>query len=157
MFYYMLALIVASVHFIKIDFDIEDFARLYMLEGEWTATANDVEVVEKWKKSMDRLLVCENFVVSGSKTIPKEKINLFFSGGRIYLAPIVEGQNKNEAVTFDLVDIDKNKFIFENLEHDFPQRIVYEIKSVNDLHAYIEGDTKGGFKKIDYVFKRKQQ
>lgn len=152
----MLALIVASFHFIKVDFDIKDFAKLYGLEGEWVMPTKDGELVEIWQKSMERLLVCENYSQNSEQKIPNEKINLFFSGGRIYLTPSVKGQNNNEAVTFDLVDIDKNKFIFENKDHDFPQRIVYVIKSADNLYAYVEGDTKKGFKKIEYNFKRRK-
>lgn len=156
MFYYMFALIILSFNLIKVDFNIEDFSRLYPLEGIWTAPFKEGQLVEKWEKKFDKLLQGETFYLQGDKEHSQEKINLSLRNGRIYYTPRVPGQNNDEPVSFTLIEIDNRKFIFENKDHDFPQRITYEIKTVNELIATVEGETDEGFKKIEYKFKRKE-
>ncbi len=100
------------------------------------------------------MLEGETIFLKGDEEQQQESVSLFLKDGRIYYTPVVEG-NENEPVPFTLINIDKNKFIFQNKEHDFPQRIIYELKSGNELIATIEGETDKGFKKIVYRYKRK--
>jgi hypothetical protein len=44
--------------------------------------------------------------------------------------------------------------VFENLQHDFPQRIIYRSLSGDRLAARIEGVRGGLLKGIDYPMKR---
>ncbi len=155
MFYVMFSLIVLSFNIFKIDYDIENFEKLYSLVGEWTMPFKNGELVEKWEKQFNKKLTGETFYINGNEEESQEKIDLVLSAGRIYYSSIVSGQNDGESIPFTLIGMDKNKFIFENKEHDFPQRIIYELRSPNELVASIEGDTDNGFKKIEYKYKRK--
>ncbi len=47
---------------------------------------------------------------------------------------------------FKLKETQGKKVIFENPEHDFPQRIIYELKEGNKLVARIEGEINGEIK-----------
>ncbi|MEO6695133.1 MAG: DUF6265 family protein [Ignavibacteria bacterium] len=155
MFYAMFALIVLSFNIFKIDYNIEDFEKLYKLVGTWTMPYKEGELVEKWQKQYNKKLTGETFYINGNSREVQEKIDLFLTDGRIYYSSNVNGQNDGEPVPFSLIGIEKNKFIFENKEHDFPQRIIYDLRSPTELVASIEGDTKDGFKKIVYKYKKK--
>ncbi len=155
MFYAMFALIVLSFNIFKIDHDLEDFEKLYALVGEWIMPYKKGELVEKWQKQYNKKLTGETFYINGNDEELQEKIDLVLSDGRIYYSSKVNGQNDGEGVPFALIKIEKNIFIFENKEHDFPQRITYEVKSPNELVASIEGDTNDGFKKIVYKYRKK--
>jgi len=155
MFYAMFALIVLSFNIFKIDYNIEDFEKLYSLVGEWTTPHKEGELVEIWQKQYNKKLTGETFYIIGNAEESKEKIDLVLSEGRIYYSSKVNGQNEGESVQFTLIKMEKNKFIFENKEHDFPQRIIYELRLPNELIASIEGDTIEGFKKIVYKYKKK--
>jgi len=155
MFYVMFALIVLSFNIFKIDYDIEDFEKLYSLVGEWTMPFKNGELVEKWEKQFNKKLTGETFYINGNEEESQEKIDLVLSAGRIYYSSVVNGQNEGESVPFTLIGMDKNKFTFENKEHDFPQRIIYELRSPNELVASIEGETDNGFKKIEYKYRKK--
>ena len=44
--------------------------------------------------------------------------------------------------------------VFENLEHDFPQRIGYQRNGPNTLLAWIEGSQQGQFRRIEFPYRR---
>lgn len=44
--------------------------------------------------------------------------------------------------------------IFENLEHDFPQRVGYQRDRPDALLAWVEGTVKGQSKRIDFAYAR---
>jgi hypothetical protein len=44
--------------------------------------------------------------------------------------------------------------VFENLQHDFPQRIGYEMNGPDSLTAWIEGPHQGRQRRIGYMFRR---
>ena len=58
------------------------------------------------------------------------------------------------ATTFLLVREDGTEFVFENLAHDFPQRIIYRRAGDTAMNARIEGTVKGKSKGIDFPMKR---
>jgi hypothetical protein len=56
---------------------------------------------------------------------------------------------------FRLIESDARRFVFENPEHDFPQRIVYERIGATKLHVRIEGDDSGESHGVDFHFVRR--
>ena len=44
--------------------------------------------------------------------------------------------------------------VFENLQHDFPQRIGYQRTGPNALLAWVEGSQKGQFRRIEFPYRR---
>jgi hypothetical protein len=46
--------------------------------------------------------------------------------------------------------------VFENPQHDFPQRIIYKRDGADGLKARIEGESKGKPKAFDYPMQRTQ-
>jgi len=57
-------------------------------------------------------------------------------------------------VVFKLTKNSDNEAVFENLQHDFPQRIIYRRESADALFARVEGSEKGVNKAIDFRYKR---
>jgi hypothetical protein len=45
-------------------------------------------------------------------------------------------------------------FTVENLEHDFPQRVIYQRRGADSLVARIEGTTPSGSRSVDYPMRR---
>ncbi len=56
--------------------------------------------------------------------------------------------------TFALLRQDGKEFVFENLAHDFPQRIIYRRDGEQKLFARIEGSVQGKAKGIDFPMTR---
>ena len=59
-----------------------------------------------------------------------------------YLAT-VKGQNDNKPVAFTSTNETENKLIFENPQHDYPQKITYTKGSNNTLTAEVTGRLEG--------------
>ncbi len=78
-----------------------------------------------------------------------ESIRLLVRDTNYFYLPKLRGQ---EEVEFKITSLYKKSFVAENPLHDFPQRIVYELKSTGHLHAYIAGTIKGKRKRIDFNF-----
>lgn len=155
MVFLVVALIALSFNLVKMDYNIDDFIKLYFLEGEWVMPYKEGELVEKWNKKSDKILDGETFYFKENQKLSLENITLRLKDARIFYTANVKDNNESEPVPFTLIEIDKNKFIFQNKEHDFPQRIIYEIKSYNEFTATVEGETDNGEKKIVYNFKKK--
>lgn len=75
-------------------------------------------------------------VVDG-KTKFFEFIQITENEGEVVMTPSPRGQR---SVPFRLIRIEGKKAVFENLEHDFPKRILYHLKDDGSLLARIEGD-----------------
>jgi len=62
-------------------------------------------------------------------------------------------ENSSETA-FKLIKWSTNEAVFENATHDFPQRIIYRLKSADSLDARIEGMMNGKLRGIDFAFMR---
>jgi hypothetical protein len=47
-----------------------------------------------------------------------------------------------------------NLFVFENAQHDFPKRIVYQLVNADSLHAFIDDGIDGSEKRQNFYNKR---
>ena len=90
--------------------------------------------------------------IRGGKTVAYEFIQIRETeSGR--LAYIVRPSGRAET-SFALVRESDTEFVFENLNHDFPQRVIYRREGDRALHARIEGSSKGSKKGIDFPMRR---
>lgn len=55
--------------------------------------------------------------------------------------------------TFPLLRLNDTEAVFENLQHDFPQRIVYRLDN-GKLRARIEGKRNGSIRAIEFPMSR---
>jgi len=53
-------------------------------------------------------------------------------------------------VSFPAHSVSDTEVVFENLEHDFPQRVIYRFKPPINLRASIEGTRGGSPKSIEF-------
>lgn len=114
-------------------------------------------VVEQWKYINDSFLQGKSFFVkSNGDSIQQESVALVYSKKSMFYIPTVNGQNNNQPVRFKLTSFKNNTLVFENPEHDFPQKITYQLQSKDKLLAGISGNKKGKFKKENYPMARIQ-
>ncbi len=67
-----------------------------------------------------------------------------------YAAP----QGRLPATPFRAVEYGQGRAVFENLEHDYPQRIIYELQFGGAIKARIEGEVDGELKSSEWVLRR---
>jgi hypothetical protein len=66
----------------------------------------------------------------------------------------VSNQNNQQPVYFKLISKEDGRYIFENKEHDFPQRVIYHLVSNDAVHARIEGVRNGQERGSDFKYSR---
>lgn len=62
--------------------------------------------------------------------------------------------SRQQEAEFKAVKRGKTEVVFENADHDFPQRIIYRLTEEGALAASIEGVSSGQWKKIDFPMRR---
>lgn len=128
----------------------KNFQELDKLKGSWVMNIPKLSMTENWNKKSDTLWEGASYRNQKGEMALEETVQLVFNKGSIQY--IVRTQGTGEPVAFTLSSHEGNKFIFENKEHDFPQRIIYHFRDGQHLDAAIEGNTSKGFKQIDFPF-----
>lgn len=104
--------------------------------------------MEIWVKKSNKEFVGKGINLKGLDTSFVEKLKLIVRENKIYYVADVP-ENK-EPVLFEMTDQTGTQVTFENPNHDFPKKIVYELND-RKLKATISGNGKS----IDYFFERK--
>ena len=133
------------------------FENLNRLTGSWCMTGKTGKTtIETWQSVNDSLISIRTIRVSGGDTSLVESIRVERSGGSVFYRSTVNGENDGQAVSFKLVDAGPDFWIFENLAHDFPQRIIYRLPAgaADRLDARIEGTVNGELKGRDFPYLR---
>ncbi len=127
------------------------------LKGSWTMNTAKGRIVESWKISKDAGMDGISFSISnaGDSTL-LETIKIYESAGSIYYEPTGNGAGNDSTVSFKLISAENGIFVFENRNHDFPQRISYQPQSASNVLARIEGTVNGKFRKIEFPYSREK-
>jgi hypothetical protein len=56
--------------------------------------------------------------------------------------------------SFPLKEVAERRAVWENLKHDFPQRIIYRVGTDGSLIARIEGTTPSGERHMEWTMHR---
>jgi hypothetical protein len=113
------------------------------LIGEWGNMSEQGTLYESWVVDNDSVFSGRSYFIRQRDTVSSEAIKLLQLKDSIYYVPVVKNQNEGRPVKFKLVSYDSVTLTFENLSHDFPQKIVYQKVSPDSLVAEISGLVKG--------------
>ena len=109
---------------------------------------------ESWVKQNDSALIGKSYMLKGKDTVVFESVRLVQEQTNLFYIPTVKNQNNGLPVRFALKTISKEKMIFENPTHDFPQVISYAKTGADSLVAEISGMVKGKEQKETYPMKK---
>ncbi len=127
-------------------------AALGWLQGCWSEAGAEVGSGEQWMGPAGGTLIGSSRTVKNGKTVAYEFIQIRETEpGK--LAYIVQPSGRPET-RFVLLRQGGGEFVFENLAHDFPQRVIYRRDGERGLHARIEGMSNGVIKGVDFPMKR---
>jgi hypothetical protein len=115
------------------------------LLGDWVAPGESRTAHESWERT-DR----DTMTGIGSsesrqtgETRVTETLRLVARDGRVFYVATVP--HNPGPVAFEMVEHDQDRFVFENLQHDFPNRIVYENLDNERLRVTVSGTASEGF------------
>lgn len=121
------------------------------LSGCWELRSGPRVTLEMWMPaSGDMMLGASRTQVEGV-TREYEQLRLSVSDGAlVYTA----SPSRQSPTAFTSVDASDTALVFENLEHDFPQRILYRPQGSDSLVARIEGPGRDGPRGFDFPMAR---
>ena len=127
-----------------------EMAKLAWISGCWKGEGA-IQTEEQWTKLEAGSMLGMSRTIANGKTMFHEFLQIRDrADGVFYIAQ----PNGGTAVPFKLVKVNDNEALFENPQHDFPQRILYQRQNDGSLIAAIEGEEKGKPKRVDFSMKR---
>jgi len=136
--------------------DGKTFRRLYALEGTWKMNTRRGAICEEWKKVNANHLQNRGYRVNGTDTVINERVALTNTENGIYYTSTVEDQNNQKPIAFKMSRAEGNTFVFENPDHDYPKRIVYQLIGADSLYAYIDDGSDDPKKRQNFRYKKQQ-
>lgn len=117
-----------------------DVSRLAWMEGRWAGTSDGVAMEEHWLSPSGGALLGVHRDVKGGRMLSFEFLRIeTTSEGTFYFA----SPRSAPPTPFRLVEMGERRVVFENKQHDFPQRILYWLDDAESMHARIEGPQAG--------------
>ena len=126
-------------------------ASLSWLAGNWRSAANGRELTEQWMLPAGGTMLGMSRTVVRGKTVDYEFLLLRETNGAIEFVAKPSGQAE---ATFKLIRASKAEVVFENPQHDFPQRIRYALQADGQLTAAIEGTQNGQPRRVEFQYQR---
>lgn len=129
-----------------------ELQKLDWLLGTWQRESKDRVLYETWRRVSKHTFEGNGYAVADRDTIFTEFLRIEQFGDSIfYTAKISENEYP---VPFKLVSLGDSSVLFENPNHDFPQRISYSLVSDGSLHVRAEGLSNGEKSGLDFHFTR---
>ncbi len=124
------------------------------LIGKWQSISAEGLMQEIWIKKDDSTFIGSSFFIVGKDTVSSECISLEERGKELFYIPTVKNQNEGKPIIFTLTSLNSNQLVFENPNHDFPQKITYIQVTSDSLVATISGVINGKEKSQDFPMAR---
>lgn len=129
-----------------------DISRLSWMSGCWAYDDAEPGSGEYWMPPVGGTMFAVSRSIRDSRTVAFEYLRIEESAeGSLALFASPSGQSP---ARFDMVSLTNNEVVFENPEHDFPQRMVYSLTQDGRLIGRIEGQSNGRPKSIDFPMSR---
>ena len=123
-------------------------SELAWMAGCWASDGRETGTGEIWMAPAGGMMLGMNRSVREGEASGYEFIRISEeSDGKVVFVASPSGQS---TATFTMIKLDDNEVIFENPEHDFPQRIIYRRIGDTQLLGRIEGSVNGETRGVDF-------
>ena len=121
------------------------------MAGCWQGQLGQLTLEENWMRPAAGTMLGMSRNSKGGRTVFSEFMRIEPRDGELYYVARI-GDAKQAPTPFRRVRVSATEAVFENPEHDFPQRIIYRAVP-GGLNARIEGKSKGKERGEDYPLK----
>lgn len=128
----------------------QDEAIQKLFPGKWKMETPAGEVFEEWEVVSQTELQGMGYRLENDVKLVSKKIYLKKFADQWAFVALPELKN---ITLFALVEYSAEKFIFENKDHDFPQRIIYQFNYDNTLKASVEGIVNGQLRSKEFYYR----
>ena len=129
-----------------------DLARLAWLGGCWKAANAEAGSEEYWMPAAGDTMMGMGRTVKQGKTVTHEFMQIRVGADGV-LSFVAHPAGQRTAA-FAMLRMSDNEVVFENAQHDFPQRVAYKLEADGKLAARIEGTRNGALRVIDFPMNR---
>ena len=119
---------------------------LAWLQGCWVMVAGERTVEEQWMGPRGGVMLGAGRTVQAGRLVEHEFIVIREEGERLVYEARPSGQ---PMATFPARELTPRSVVFENLQHDFPQRVGYA-REDGGLLAWIEGLRNGQMRRTEF-------
>lgn len=112
------------------------------LQGTWKVENKDI--YEHWDKLNHQNLKGLSYKMEDGRMIVSEYLEIVHSNNEVLYTAIVLNQNQNQGIEFKLTQSDST-FTFENKDHDFPKKIVYQKLSETSILVQVSDGGQNGY------------
>lgn len=124
---------------------------LSWMSGSWVADSKEFHAEEHWTSPGGGIMLCMHRDVIKWRRTTFEFLRIVQRGDSlVYIAM----PNASNETPFPLKSLEGKKVVFENLEHDYPQRIIYWQDKPDTLSARTEGMLKGELVSEEFTWTR---
>jgi len=129
-----------------------DLVKLSWLVGCWASDGAESGSGEHWTSVAGKGLLGISNTIRQGKTVESERMEIgYLPDGKLAFTAHPSGQ---ASAVFTLLRITETEAVFENVEHDFPQRVAYAKDGESKLRARIEGTQDGTLRVIEFPMTR---
>lgn len=121
------------------------------LAGCWELKRGNRTGFEMWMPPAGGIMMGASRTVANGQVVEWERLQLSEKDGHLVYTSLPSGQTE---VSFTSTVTTDSGFTVENLQHDFPQRIIYRRHGADSLIARIEGPGGSGTRGIDFPMRR---
>ena len=121
------------------------------LAGCWERRTPRQLVEEHWMVPKGGTMLGLGRTTRGDSLLDFEHTRIYRRGTRLVFAANPSGQAPAE---FESIHASDSAVTFENLRHDFPQRVIYRRRGADSLLARVEGTTGGQTRGVDFPYTR---
>jgi hypothetical protein len=127
-----------------------DVASLGWLAGTWSQAKDGKTVREMWLPPQDGAMAGVTLTTRPGKPAVAEYAKITVEPAGVTYTAIV---GRQPPTPFVLKSAGPGEVVFENLQHDFPQRVFYR-RCGHDLCAGVEGMVKGRLEREEWRYRR---
>lgn len=129
-----------------------DLDELTWLAGCWSSTDGEAGSGEVWTAPAGGSMLGLARTVRDGRTVAVEFLQIRErDDGTAELIALPSGQGETR---FRLLESSSRHVLFENPDHDFPQRVSYRLDAPGHLSAAIEGEESGRTRRVSFPLRR---
>ena len=121
------------------------------MAGCWERRTGTRLVEEHWLAPRGGMMLGMGRTTRGDSVVEYEHTRIYAKGDTLVFAASPSGQAPAE---FRAVSPSPDEVRFENLAHDFPQRVIYRRHGADSLFARVEGSRGGQTRGFDFPYGR---
>ncbi|HJT72694.1 MAG TPA: DUF6265 family protein [Chitinophaga sp.] len=135
--------------FVNAQVSSSEFNQLDKMEGRWVMKTKRSIYREHWKRLDENTWKGRTWRISGGDSTQMDEMQLFRTAEGIFFSvDAVRDPQSGQPVRFKLRVLKPVGFVAENLECDFPQKVVYRWKGNDRMEAHFEGKKDKTFSEI---------